>query len=161
MFSRISFQACDSLKVVTYINIYIYLCFFLWNGIFSYRDIACISFFNYGLIYYLINVYSDSSQSALKYLKDTEVNINNVLIMTRDLNIRDSFWDLNFPYHSSHRNTLFDIADSFWLELSKPTKFFLLDTLTMSKIQIQSWTLYSYTIIPWNMTIIVFTQTGG
>ena len=27
---------------------------------------------------------------ALKYLKDTEVNINNILIMTENFNIRDS-----------------------------------------------------------------------
>ena len=70
-------------------------------------------FFNHSSIYYLINVYSDLSQSALKYLKDTEVNLNNVLIMTGDFNIRDNFWDPNFPYHSSHRDTLFNIADSF------------------------------------------------
>ena len=69
-------------------------------------------------------MYSDFSQLALKYLKNTEVNINNVLIMTGDFNIRDSFWDLNFPYHFFHRDTLFDIANSFQLELSKPTEFF-------------------------------------
>jgi len=72
----------------------------------------------------LINVYLDSSQSALKYLKDTEVNINNVLIITEDFNIRDSFWDPYFPYHSTYRDSLFDIADSFQLEISKPTEFF-------------------------------------
>ena len=44
--------------------------------------------------------------------------------MTGDFNIRDSFWNLNFPYYSTHRDTLFDIADSFQLEISKPTKFF-------------------------------------
>ena len=37
-----------------------------------------------------MNVYSDSSHLALKYLKNTEVNINNLLIMTGDFNIRDS-----------------------------------------------------------------------
>jgi len=37
-----------------------------------------------------MNVYSDSSQMTLKYLKDTEANINNILIMTGDFNIRDS-----------------------------------------------------------------------
>ena len=37
-----------------------------------------------------MNIYSDSSYSALKYLKDTEVNIPNLLIMTGDFNIRDS-----------------------------------------------------------------------
>jgi len=70
-------------------------------------------------------VYSDLSQLALKYLKDTEVNISNILIMTGDFNIRDSLWDLNFPYHSIHRDTLFDIVDSFQLELSHSTVFFL------------------------------------
>ena len=66
----------------------------------------------------MLNVYSDSLQLALKYLKDTEVNINNVLIMTEDFNIRDSLWDLSFPYHSIHRNTLTDIVDSFQLDIS-------------------------------------------
>jgi len=32
-------------------------------------------------MFFMINVYSDNHQSVLKYLKDTEVNINNVLIM--------------------------------------------------------------------------------
>ena len=60
-------------------------------------------------------------QVALKYLKDTEVNIDNVLIMIEDFNIRDSSWDPNFPHHFIHRDTLIDISDSFNLELSKPT----------------------------------------
>ena len=37
-----------------------------------------------------MNVYSDSFHTALKYLKDIEVNIDNVLIMTGDFNIRNS-----------------------------------------------------------------------
>ena len=68
-----------------------------------------------------MNVYSDSSHSALKYLKDTEVNIDNVLLMTGDFNIRDSLWDLSFPFHSSISNDLIIIADSFNLALSTPT----------------------------------------
>jgi len=36
-----------------------------------------------------MNIYSDASHSALKYLKDTEVNINNLLIMTSNFNTRD------------------------------------------------------------------------
>ena len=44
--------------------------------------------------------------------------------MIGDFNIRDSFWDLYFPYHFTHRASLFDIADSFQLEISKPTEFF-------------------------------------
>ena len=68
-----------------------------------------------------MNVYSDSSYLALKYLKDTEVNINNLLIMTGDFNIRDSLWDLSFPHHSSISDNLIIIADLFNLDLLIPT----------------------------------------
>ena len=37
-----------------------------------------------------MNIYSDAFHSVLKYLKDTEVNINNLIIMTGDFNIKDS-----------------------------------------------------------------------
>jgi len=67
-----------------------------------------------------MNVYSDSSHTALKYLKNTEVNIDNVIVMTGDFNIRDSLWDSSFPYHSSVSNNLMIIADSFNLVLSTP-----------------------------------------
>ena len=77
--------------------------FSLCNDLFNHRDISYVSFFNCSLIYYLINVYSDSSQSALKYLKNTEVNLNNVLIINGDFNIRDNFWDSNFLYYSSYK----------------------------------------------------------
>jgi len=76
------------------------------------------------LLFFLINIYSNLSQAALKYLKDTEVEISNILILTGDFNIRDHFWDLNFPYYSHHRETLFEIVDSLQLEISKPYKFF-------------------------------------
>ncbi len=49
-----------------------------------------MSFINNHVYYFIINIYSDSSHSALKYLKDTEANINNVLVMTGDFNIRNS-----------------------------------------------------------------------
>ena len=68
-----------------------------------------------------MNVYSDSSHSALKYLKDTEVNITNLLIMTGNFNIRDSLWDSSFPHHLSISDDLIIIADSLNLELSLPT----------------------------------------
>jgi len=68
-----------------------------------------------------MNIYSNSSHSTLKYLKDTEVNINNILIMTGDFNIRDSLWDSSFPFHSSISDDLTIIADSFNLALSTPT----------------------------------------
>ena len=65
-----------------------------------------------------MNVYSDSSHFALKYLKDTEVNILNLLIMTGDFNIRDSIWDSSFPHYSTISDDLMIIADLFNLDLS-------------------------------------------
>ena len=38
-----------------------------------------------------MNIYSDSSHSTLKYLKDTEANIYNLLIMTKDFNIWNNY----------------------------------------------------------------------
>ena len=68
-----------------------------------------------------MNIYSDSSHLALKYLKDIEVSIDNVLVMTGDFNIRDSLWDSTFPYHSSISDDLLIITDSFHLALLMPT----------------------------------------
>ena len=67
-----------------------------------------------------MNVYSDSSHSALKYLKNTEVNINNIFLMTGDFNIRDSLWNLSFPFNSSISDDLIIIADLFNLSLLIP-----------------------------------------
>ena len=39
---------------------------------------------------FVINVYSDDQQSVLKYLKNIEINLNNILIITGDFNIRDN-----------------------------------------------------------------------
>ena len=123
IFSRNSSQINSSPRVITYINIRLSSLYFsLLKNIFNHRDISCVSFFNCSLVYFLINVYSDSSQSALKYLKNTEVNIGNTLIMTGDFNIRDNIWNLNFPHHSIHSNILFEVTDSLHLELSRPTK---------------------------------------
>jgi len=68
-----------------------------------------------------MNIYSDAFHSTLKYLKDTEVNINNLIIMTGNFNIRDSLWDPSFPHHSSISDDLFILADSFNLDLLTPT----------------------------------------
>jgi len=62
-------------------------------------------------------MYSDSSHSALKYLKNTKANIQNLLIMTGGFNIQDSLWDSSFP-HSSISNDLLIITDFFNLNLS-------------------------------------------
>ena len=87
-------------QVALYINIRLSsLHFSLCKDIFNYRDISLISFFN----------------GNLKYLKDTEVIINNILIMMGDFNIHDNFWDSNYPFHSTHSNLLIDIIDSIHL----------------------------------------------
>ena len=68
-----------------------------------------------------MNIYSNSSHLALKYLKDTKVNIQNLLIMTGDFNICNNLWDPFFPHHSSISDDLFIIADFFNLGLFLPT----------------------------------------
>ena len=90
-FANTSSSINDYLRVITYINIRLFsFQFSLHKDIYNHRDILLVLFFNNNDIFFLINIYSDSLQSALKYLKDTEVDIHNVLIMTRDFNIRDS-----------------------------------------------------------------------
>jgi len=101
-FARIPLEKLDTLRVIAYINARLSsLHFLLCRDIINHRDISLISFLNNNICYYMMNVYSDSSHSALKYLKDTEVNINNVLLMTGDFNIRDSLWDPSFTFYSS------------------------------------------------------------
>lgn len=90
------------------------------KDIFNHRNINLISFFNHSIICFIINVYLDDQQSILKYLKDTEVKLNNALIMKGYFNIKDNNWDLLYLHHSTHADTLRKIADSFNLELSMP-----------------------------------------
>ena len=108
----------DYPRVVTYINIRLSsFCFSFWKDIIDHRDILLTSFFNNSELFWLMNVYSNASHSTLKYLKDTEVNFHNLLIMTEDFNIRDSLWDSSFPYHWSISDNLIILADSFDLSL--------------------------------------------
>jgi len=121
-FARTPTCGNDFPRVITYINIWLSsFRFLLRKDIFNYRDIGLISFINNDICHFILNVYSDSSHLALKYLKDTEANINNVLLMMGDFNIRDSLWDPSFPFHSSISDDLIMIADSFDLTLSTPT----------------------------------------
>ena len=97
------------------------LCFSLHRDIINYPDILLISFTNNHVQYFIMNIYLDSSYTALKYLKDIEVNIDNILIMIGDFNIRDRLWDPSFPHHSAISDDLLIIADSYNLALSMPT----------------------------------------
>jgi len=121
-FAKYSSNNNDLPRVISYVNIRLNsLYFLLRKDIFDHCDISIISFTNNDTCHYILNIYSDSSHSALKYLKDTEVNISHVLLITGDFNIRDSLWDPSFPFHSSISNDLIMIADSFDLVLLSPT----------------------------------------
>ena len=121
-FSTLLTKGKDFPRVISYINIWLYyLYFLLCKDIFNHKYISIISFFNKNSIFFLINIYSDSSQLALKYLKDTEVLLNNVLIMTKNFNIFDNFWDPNYSFHSSNSNLLINLIDSMNLGLSFST----------------------------------------
>ena len=121
-YARIPSNDKDFPRVLVYVNIRLSaLHFLLWKDIFNHRDVSLISFSINNICSYILNVYSDSSHTALKYLKNTEVNINNVVLMTGNFNIRDSLWDSSFPFHSSVSDDLIILADSFNLALSSPT----------------------------------------
>ena len=87
-FTRFSANESSYPRVVTYINIRLSSFHFsLWKNIIDHKDILLNSFFNNNDSFWLMNVYSDFSHLALKYLKDTEVNIWNMLIITGYFNI--------------------------------------------------------------------------
>ena len=78
-------------RVAVYINIRLSPpCFSLHHDIINYPDILLMSFTNDHIQYFIMNVYSDSFHTVLKYLKDIETNIDNILVMTGDFNIRNS-----------------------------------------------------------------------
>jgi len=79
----------------------------------NHKDINLISFFNNGIICFIINIYSDDQQNALKYLKDIEINLDNVLIITENFNIRDNDWDPSYSHHLVLTDILTEIDDSF------------------------------------------------
>jgi len=121
MFTRPSHSDNKHSRVLTYINIrLIKLWFSLRKDIFNHKSINLISFFNCGIICFIINVYLDNQQSTLKHLKNTEINLNNILIMTENFNIRDNNWDPLYLHYSIHADTLREIANNFNLELSTP-----------------------------------------
>ena len=118
-FAREPNMIIDCPRVIIFINIRLsslHLSFY--KDIINHRDILLMSFFNNGDIFWIMNIYLDSSHSAIKYLEDTEVDICNLLVITGDFNICDSIWDPSFCHHSSISNDLIIIADSFNLNLS-------------------------------------------
>ena len=133
-FLRHSSKNNDHPRVISYINICLsHLYFSLCKDIFNHKDICCFSFFNNGDIFFIINIYLDDNQSALKYLKDTEAKITNFLIITGDFNIRDSNWDDSYPFYLVHSNILLEIVDSFNLSLSLSVHCYKLKILELVK----------------------------
>ena len=55
---------------------------------------------------------------ALKHLKNTKVNIRNILIMTGNFNIRNSNWDLFYSYYLAYSDILLEVADFSYLRFS-------------------------------------------
>ena len=91
IFTRKPVSSNDLPWVAIFVNIRLLsLCFSLRKDVINHRDILLLSFLNNGDSFWIMNVYSDSSHSTIKYLKDTELNIRNLLIMTGDFNIRNS-----------------------------------------------------------------------
>ena len=82
LFTHLSMNRLSSPRVLAYINIHLSLLrFSLRTDIINHSDILLIFFINAYVLYFILNVYSDSLHLALKYLKDTEVNIDNVMIL--------------------------------------------------------------------------------
>ena len=118
-FARPPTLSSDLARVAIFINIRLsFFHFSFCKDIIDHRDILLVSFFNKGIICWLMNIYSDLSHTAIKYLKDTEFNLRNLLVITGDFNICDSLCDLSFSHHSFISDDLFAIADSFDLSLS-------------------------------------------
>ena len=108
----------DCPRVIIFVNIRLSsFCFSFHKDIIDHRDIILVSFFINSKLFWIMNVYSDSSHSAIRYLKDTEINIHNLLVMTGDFNICDSLWNPLFNHHSSISDDFIIIADSFNLNL--------------------------------------------
>ena len=120
-FSRLSSDKQDYPRVVLYINVCLtFMCFSLWKDIFNHKDICYFFFFNNDLVFFMINVYLDNNHFVLKYLKNTEANIYNILIMAGDFNIRDNDWNPSYLFYSFHSDSLVEITDSFDLALFSP-----------------------------------------
>ena len=87
-FAREPCSTNDSPRVIIYINVRLSsLCFLLHKDIINHRDMLLASFFNNSIVYWIMNIYSDFSHSTLKYLKDTEVNISKLWLVTSILEI--------------------------------------------------------------------------
>jgi len=87
----------DYPRVATYVNKRLSkLRFSLRLDIVNHRDISVLAFHSDHITNFIINIYSNSNQTALHYLRQNIINLEGTIIMTGDFNIRDSDWDPNF-----------------------------------------------------------------
>jgi len=108
-------------RVATYINKQLSrMRFSLRKDLINHCNINVIDFHNRQDVQCIINVYSDSNQTAIQILRDNIRNIGNMIVITGDFNIRDSDWDPNVHYHLIHIEDLMFIADCLNVELATP-----------------------------------------
>jgi len=116
-------------RVAIYINKCLAkLRFSLRLDLINHRNINVVAFHNHQDTNLIINVYSDSNQTALQVLRDNIRNLERTIAMAGDFNIRDSDWDPSYYYHSNQTEDLLFITDSLNLKLSQltnpgPTRF--------------------------------------
>ncbi|KAF5357244.1 hypothetical protein D9756_006347 [Leucocoprinus leucothites] len=87
----------------------------------NHRDIQILGLFNQGNYIHLLNIYSDSSSSAINFLSTNFINIPNVIYMGGDFNCRSPEWDPSATYVPMSAITLTELADSLNLTRSSPT----------------------------------------
>jgi len=114
---------------MTYINKRLAkLRFSLRLDLINHCNINIVAFHNHQDTNLIINVYSDSNQTALQVLRDNVRNLGRIIAMADDFNIRDSDWDPSYHHYSNQIEDLLFIADSLDLKLSQltnpgPTRF--------------------------------------
>ena len=86
----------------------------------DYCDILLLSFFNGGECHFLMNIYLDDCQSAVKFMLGQVIDIPNLLYMGGNFNIRDTEWDPSVSVHPAASQALMDLADSLDLMCSLP-----------------------------------------
>jgi len=78
-------------RAATYVNKHLVrMRFALQLDIINHHNINVLAFYNDWDTNYMINIYSDSNQTALQVLQQNMANIDNTIILTGDFNIRDS-----------------------------------------------------------------------
>jgi len=78
-------------RVATYVNKHLArMRFALRLDIINHQDINILAFHNNRDTNYIINIYSDSNQTTLQALQKSMSNIDKIIILTGDINIRDS-----------------------------------------------------------------------